>query len=339
MQYNLDLQYQLNPTLLFEASYSGARGSRFASFFIDENQEPFSYALNGTNTQANRPFPYMGSSVLAVLDTSTQNYNALNLKAQQQIAHGLQFLANYTWQKNMETNGDGPDSFNQTATSVALYTYDLSRERGVAPLNIGQTASVSALYDLPLGSGKRFLNVTGPLDYVLGGWVVNGILSLRTGFPSDINTNVVPPTFQTYNVASCVAGVPKKLPHAGVDGYFNPAAFTVPLTATSAAGAQIIEIGNCGHFPVTGPGSKNLDSSLFKNFYLSESRRMYLQFRAEAFNTTNTPTFALPGASNVTLTCEGAPGAICNSKNPNFGTLINGSATGRQLQFAAKLYF
>jgi hypothetical protein len=339
MQYNLDLQYQLNSTLLFEGSYSGARGSNFASFFIDENQEPFSYALNGTNTQANRPFPYMGSSVLAVIDISAQNYNALNLKVQQQFAHGLQFLGNYTWQKNMETNGDGPDSFNQTATSVALYTYDLAREKGVAPLNISQTASVSALYNLPLGSGKQFLNVSGPLDYVLGGWVVNGILSLRTGFPSDINTNVVPPTFQTYNVASCVAGVPKKLPNAGVDGYFNPAAFTVPLTATNTSGAQIQEFGDCGHFPVTGPGSKNLDSSLFKNFYFSESHRTYLQFRAEAFNTTNTPTFALPGASNVTLTCEGAPGAVCNSKNPNFGKLVNGSATGRQLQFAAKLYF
>lgn len=339
MQYNLDFQYQLNPTLLFEASYSGASGSRFASFFIDKNQEPFSYALNGTNTQANRPFPYMGSSVLAVFDTSRQNYNSLNLKVQQQFAHGLQFLGNYTWQKNIETNGDGPDSYNQTATSVALYTYELSRERGVAPLNIAQTASVSALYDLPLGSGKQFLNHGGPLDYVLGGWVINGILSLRTGFPSDINTNVVPPTFATYNVASCVAGVPKKLPNAGVDGYFNPAAFTVPLTETSTTGAQITEFGNCGHFPVTGPGSKNLDSSLFKNFYLSESHRMYLQFRAEAFNTTNTPTFSLPGASNVTLTCEGAPGSVCNSNNPNFGKLVNGSATGRQLQFAAKLYF
>ncbi len=339
MQYNLDLQFQLNPTLLFEASYSGARGSHFASFFIDDNQEPFSDALNGTNTQANRPFPYMGSSVLEVNDISTQNYNALNLKAQQQFAHGLQFLANYSWQKNIESDGDGPDSYNQTSTSVALYTYDLSREKGLAPLNIGQTVSVSALYDLPLGSGKRFLNVTGPLDTVLGGWVINSILTMRTGFPTDINTNVVPPTFQTYNVASCVAGVPKKLPNAGVDGYFNPAAFTVPLTEPSITGAQITEFGNCGHFPVTGPGSKNLDSSLFKNFYLSESHRLYLQFRAEAFNTTNTPTFELPAASNVTLTCEGAPGAVCNSTNPNFGKLINGSATGRQLQFAAKLYF
>ena len=336
MQYNLDLQYQLNPTLLFEASYSGARGSHFASFFIDGNQEPVENALNGTNDQAHRPFPYMGSSVLEVNDISTQNYNGLNLKAQEQLTHGLEFLANYTWQKNMESNGDGPDSYSQTATSVALYTYDLSREKGVAPLNISQTMSASVLYTLPIGRGKKFLNAGGPLNYVLGGWVINGIVSGRTGFPTDINTNVIPPTFQTYNVASCVAGVSKKLPNAGVDGYFNPAAFTVPQPLP---GGKTVGLGNCGHFPVTGPGSKNFDSSLFKNFYFGHSETRYLQFRAEAFNTSNTPTFELPDASNVTLTCEGALGAICNSTNPNFGKLVNGSATGRQLQFAAKLYF
>ena len=107
--------------------------------------------------------------MLVVKNISSQNYNALNLKVQQQFAHGLQFLANYSWQKNLETNGNGPDSFNQTATSVALNTYDLARERGVTPLNISHTVSVSALYHLPFGSGQRFLNVTGLLDHVFGG--------------------------------------------------------------------------------------------------------------------------------------------------------------------------
>lgn len=339
MQYNLNLEYQFNPTLLFSAAYSGALGSRFASYFIDENQEPFQNALEGTNTQANRPFPYMGSNVLTVFSTSRQFYNALNLKAQQQFAHGLEVLANYSWQKNIETNGDGPDSYNQNATSVALYTYDLARERGLAPLNIAQTFSASALYSLPFGSGRHFLNKTGPANYAFGGWVVNGILSMRTGFPSDVGTNVIPPTFATYNVASCVPGVSRRLSNSGVDGYYNPAAFTVPQDATSVNGAQITEFGTCGHFPITGPSSTNLDSSLFKNFYFRDSQTNYLQFRFEAFNTTNTPTFELPGANDPTLTCEGAPGAECNAKNPNFGKLVNGSATGRQLQFAAKFYF
>ena len=72
---------------------------------------------------------------------------------------------------------------------------------------------------------------------------------------------------------------------------------------------------------------------------MSESNRVYVQFRTEFFNTTNTPTFFLPSASDPTLTCEGAPGAICNAKNPNFGKLSNGTATGRQIQFALKLYY
>jgi hypothetical protein len=337
MQYNLNVEYQVSPTLLFSGAYSGAHGVHFASFFIDQNQEPFSYALNGTNDQAHRPYPYMGSQVLAIFSNSNMNYNALNLKAQKQLAHGLQFLANYTWQKNIESNGDGPDAYTQVATSIVLNTYDLARERAVSDMNIAQVFSASALYDLPFGAGRQFLNHRGPLNYVFGGWVLNGIVSARTGFPSEVHTNALPPVYTTYNMASCVAGVPKRLKSPGVDGFFNPEAFTVPLTETSVTGAQIPEYGDCGKRDITGPSSKNLDSSLFKNFYLRDSQRVYLQFRAEAFNTTNTPSFELPSASDPTLTCTGAPGATCDS--PNFGKLVNGSATGRQLQFAAKLYF
>jgi hypothetical protein len=341
MQYNLDLQYQLNRTLLLEASYSGAKGDHFASGNIDENQIPFSTALNGngTVTQAEKPFPKMGSNVLTLLSIATTNYNALNVKVQNQMSHGLEFLANYSWQKDLQADGDGPASINQTGTSIVLNTYDLRASYGVSDMNIAQTLSASAAYQLPVGSGQHFLNTKGPLNAVLGGWVVNGILSIRTGFPSDVHTNALPPTAATFNAASCVAGVSKVLPNHSVDAYFNPAAFTVPQTTTTTTGATITEYGTCGKNIINGPTSKNLDSSLFKNFYFSDSQRIYLQFRAEAFNTTNTPTFYLPAASDPTLTCKGNPGAACNSGNPSFGELVNGSATGRQIQFAAKLYF
>jgi hypothetical protein len=122
-----------------------------------------------------------------------------------------------------------------------------------------------------------------------------------------------------------------------VNGYFNPAAFTVPVTEVGATGAAIETFGNCGHFPTTGPGYKNVDSSIFKDFHYSQ--RSYVEFRAEFFDTTNTPSFTLPAANDPTLTCEGAPGAVCNSTNPNFGKLSSGSATGRQVQFSLKLYY
>ena len=340
MQYNLDLQYQLNRTLLLEASYSGAKGDHFASGNIDENQEPFSYALAGTNTQANKPFPIMGSNVLTLLSIATSNYNALNIKVQNQMSHGLELLANYTWQKDLQLGGDGPASINQTATSIVMNTYNLRASYSVSDIDIAQTLTASAAYQLPVGSGQRFLNTKGVANAVLGGWVVNGILSVRTGFPSDIHTTAIPPTFATFNVASCVPGVSKVLPNHSVNAYYNPAAFTVPNTVPNNANtAQITQYGTCGKNIITGPTSKNLDSSLFKNFYFSESQRVYLQFRAEAFNTTNTPTFYLPAASDPTLTCKGNPGALCNSGNSSFGELVNGTATGRQIQFAGKLYF
>ncbi len=339
-QYNLDLQYQATNSLLLEASYSGALGRDLASLFINENQVPFSYALNGTNTQVNRPYNYMGSNVLTVFSNASSNYNALNLKAEERLSHGLEFLANYSWQKNISSNGDGPDAYTQNGgTSIAMNTYNLAGERGVTPINIKHTFSASASYELPFGPGRKFLTGNGLAPRLLGGWVVNGILTLRTGFPTDIRTNVLPPVFNTFNVASCVAGVPLTVKNPGVNGFFNPEAFTVPQVTQSQSGSVVQEFGNCGRRIGVGPGSKNLDSSIFKNFYFTQSDRIYLQFRTEFFNTTNTPTFYLPSASDPTLTCQGAPGAVCNASNPNFGKLSNGTATGRQIQFSAKLYF
>ena len=87
-----------------------------------------------------------------------------------------------------------------------------------------------------------------------------------------------------------------------------------------------------------GPGSTNFDFSIFKDFVLTE--RFRLQFRTEFFNLTNTPTFLLPSSNSPSMTCIGrAPGAACNDSNPEFGKLSSSTATGRQIQFALKLYF
>jgi len=337
-QYNLDLQYQLTNKTVIEVSYSGAKGSDLASLFQDQNQIPFSQALAGLNKQANRPFPYINGQILTIFATATSNYNAGNVKLEMRPSHGLSVLANYSLQKNLETGGSGPNAFTQNGgTSIAISTYEPRRENGLAPINVMHNFTVSASYELPFGQKRAFLNHSGVLDKFVGGWIINGIGTLRTGFPTDIRTNVLPPVFNTYNVASCVPGVSKKLPNPGVNGYFNPAAFTVPVTTVGAQGQSVQTFGDCGHFPTTGPGYRNLDSSIFKDFHYSD--RSYAEFRAEFFDTTNTPSFTLPAANDVSLTCQGAPGAACNASNPNFGKLSNGSATGRQIQFSLKIYY
>jgi hypothetical protein len=148
---------------------------------------------------------------------------------------------------------------------------------------------------------------------------------------------VLPPVFNTFNVADRVSGPSMLLDNHSVDAYFNPAAFRVPGTVPSASGAAIQLFGNSARRVARGPGSTNADLAIFKAIHFTE--RYYLQFRAEFFNFTNTPTVYLPSANSPTLTCIGPAGGACNASNPSFGKLSSGTATGRQIQFALKLYF
>jgi hypothetical protein len=246
-------------------------------------------------------------------------------------------LVNYTVQKNLESRGAGPDAYTQNGgTSVAMDTYNIARERSVAPIDIPQIFTTSVAYELPFGAGKPWLS-HGAVAKIAGDWQINTIASLRGGFPTDIRTNVLPPIFNTFNVPDRVAGQNLVMSNCSVDGYFNPAAFTVPRTLLSDSGAAIQEFGNAARRLARGPGSKNADVSVFKNIHFTE--RHWLQFRAEFLNFTNTPTFFLPSASSPTLTCIGPPGGACNASNPTFGKLTSGTATGRQIQFGPKYYF
>ena len=335
-QYNFNIEYQLTDSWLLATSYSGLNGRDLSSMFINVNQLPFSAALSGQNTQVYRPFPNINGSVIPVFSNGANDYNAFNARIDKRYAKGLTLLVNYTIQKNMEARGSGPDSYTQNGTSIAMDTYNLAREKSVAPIDVPQIFSASFGYALPFGSGRPWLS-HGLAGKLIGGWDVNGILTLRGGFPTNIRTNVLPPIFTTFNVPDSVAGQPMVLSNHSVDGYFNPAAWTVPGTTPGVNGAAIQLFGTAAQRAARGPGSENADMSLFKNFNFTERR--YVQFRAELFNATNTPTFFLPAASDATLTCTGVAGHACNIGNPNFGKLSSGTATGRQIQFGLKFYY
>jgi len=337
-QFNFDIQYQLTSSVLLETSYSAALGRDLSSLFINENQIPFAKALTGNTKQADRPFPYINGTVIPTFSTASNNYNSVNFRVEKRYSKGLALLVNYTIQKNLESGGAGPDAFTQNGgTSVAMDTYNIARERSYAPIDIPQIFAGSAAYELPFGPGKRWATQGGVLGKVVGGWQLNTIVSLRKGFPSDIRTNVLPPIFNTFNVPDRVLGQSMVLSNASVDGFFNPAAFTVPGTTPSTTGAPIQLFGNAARRVARGPGSRNADLSFFKNTVFHE--RFMLQIRVEMFNFTNTPTFYLPAANSPTLTCIGAPGSVCNSNSPSFGKLSSGTATGRQIQLGMKLYF
>ena len=185
-------------------------------------------------------------------------------------------------------------------------------------------------YELPFGAGKRCMNHKGPADWVLGGWQFNGIVTHRSGFLTDIRSSRVAAANQMYatiNVPDRVQGVSMYLPNPGwTAGSIRPRSRTRSRCGTPRAIRLRCSATPRGAWAVD-PASTNMDFSLFKNFRIRE--RVNVQFRAEAFNLTNTPTFFLPSASNAALTIG----------NPAFGKLSSSSATGRQLQFGLKLSF
>jgi Carboxypeptidase regulatory-like domain/TonB dependent receptor len=325
-QWNFTLQYELARSWLLQAAYAGAKGTKLDSR-VNLGQVPFSYALVGQNIQANRGAPEV-NGIQAISSSQANNkYESVNFKVEKQFSYGFNLLLNYTISKNLETNGSGDSSYVQNGnTTNPLYSFNLNRDNGPAPLDIPQRFVVSYGYELPFGQGKRFLNTKSPLNKVIGGWQVNGITTLRGGFPTDIRVGVVPPTFATFNVPNRVPGV-DMYAHQGVDQYFNPAAFTVPGTVLSNTGVPIQLFGDSARHVARGPGGTNFDFSMFKNLRLKE--RATFQFRAEFFNISNTPTFFLASASSPETTVG----------KPTFGQLTSSNSVGRQIQFGMKLIF
>jgi len=326
-QFNLSLEYEFTGGFLAEASYSGAHGVHWVQR-INVNTVPFEWALIGKNTQADRPFPFVQQSIGYDTAIVASWYNAFNLRLERRFSRGLTFLINYTISRAVDSGGSGSSLFSQQGDTRALDAYNLRLEKGISPLDIPRKFVTSAVYELPFGPGKRFLHHRGSLGHIVGGWQVNGILSLRSGFPTDLRVTQNPPVFNTANRPNVVLGEPLLEPNPGFDQYFNPKAFVVPPTVPDYRGNPIQTFGNAGRAILRGPGARNLDLSLFKEFrHFAPSDTMALQFRAEAFNLSNTPTFQLPSAVSAALTVG----------NPSFGKLSGSQSVGRQVQFGLKL--
>jgi hypothetical protein len=300
MQYNLQIQRQLSDDTVLSAAYVGTRGRNLTTYYNLNRQ--FYNAANGA-----RQFPNLGN--VNVQDTSgTSNYNSLQAQLERRFSKGWQFLASYTWSHAID---DSAGAFDNQTNRVDPRLLEL--ERGNSSLDVRHRFVFSTIYQLPFGRGREYgSDIPKALDYVLGGWQLNSILTLQTGLPFDLVDPGNPETRPDIIGAVSVTGDP--------DMYFTTSAFArVP---TNGAGVKL-RPGTFGRNVLYGPGTKNLDLSFFKEFNLTE--RFKTQFRTEVFNLTNTPQFSQP---NTDIT-SGDFGKIR-------GTRLG---TNRQIQFALRLEF
>jgi len=289
-QWNLDLQYEVQPNWMIDLAYVGSKGTHLPSP-RDLNQPDL---LTG-----GRPYPQFLSSILFMDARASSSYHALQFRSEKRVSKGLAFLAAYTFSKSID---DSSAVFAGSVSSgLPQDSRNLHAERGLSDFDTRHRLAFSYLYDLPFGAGQRWLNQEGALYHLLGNWQISGILTLQTGRPFTVNLSAPrnPSAFVAFGVPdrpdliadpfkagpvaanpACQAPNQVRVPQS----WFNPCAFVLPRSD---------RFGTEGRNVLTGPGMNNLDFSVFKSFHVRKEKNL-LQLRAEIFNLFNHPMFDIP---------------------------------------------
>ena len=348
-QWNLSVQRTLTPNTMLQVAYVGMKGTHLEQYWTSLNTLQDPAALGGSQN-VSVPNPFAGLIALGgVLNQPTvqqgyldvqypgwtgvspyepaygnSEYEALQTSVQKRYANGTTFSAGYTWSKLLTdvTDGiwsDGPNEnpgWGGTAGTLRNY-YDRRAEHAVSTEDFPSRFTFSGLAALPFGRGKKFgAGWNSVTNQVLGGWQLNSILTLATGHPLEPEVaNNTSYSFGGGQHPDVVPGVSQKAANKSINQWFNTAAFAEPQPYTFGTMARTMT-------SVRQDWTRNLDLSLFKTFSIKE--KVNLQFRAEAFNFTNTVIF-------------GTPGTVIGLSS--FGIVSNQDNSPRVVQLALKLTF
>ncbi|MBI4910653.1 MAG: carboxypeptidase regulatory-like domain-containing protein [Acidobacteria bacterium] len=327
-QWSLNVQRELPGGWLLEAGYAGSRGVKIPTTFamnqlsaeqmqlgdalLENVSNPFfghpavSGALAGRTIQRRqllRPYPQFENVSFPFREAGSSTFHSFQARVERRSAHGLDLLASYTNSKLISDSTSGKPFVGDDQPG-AQNAYNLRAERSVAPQDVSQRLSASALYELPFDRGGR----------LLGGWQLNAIATLSTG--QVISVGTANESF-AYNQGARPHSTGRSAASStpSIDRWFDTSAFVQPARFT---------FGNLGRTlpDVRTDGIANLDFGILKHFQLVE--RLKLQFRAEFFNALNSPRFGRPGENHFAN---------------NFGVVSAQANAPREIQFGLRLIF
>ena len=336
--YNLAFQYQWTRTMTMEMAYVGNVGRHgFVGDSPSYNVNPVNivnYGVPGIS-QAQRQYfngrfsngiccsggilgDYLGND-------ANSNYNSLQVKVTQNMNHGLQFIAFYTWSRALHY---GDQNYYAISPAIAYGPWDQNRS---------QVFVTNMVWDLPFGKGKTFAgNASRAEDLVIGGWQITGTLNWSSGLPftpsygacnSDEDVGVCRPN--KGNLAGWSMGGGSFDPINHWVPYFTPVSPVQPTGGGPWLRPVTGTLGDAGIFSLYGPRFFTANASVMKNFKMTE--RFALQFRMDAFNVFNHPVLGFnSNQGNTCIDCGGNAGKV---------TDIEADTTMRELQFALKLTF
>jgi hypothetical protein len=297
-QWSLGVQREVLRNTIAEVNYIGTKGTNLLMRRNIAQALPYNPS-NPLPVSARKPFPNFVVYIDSDFEGSS-NYNSLNAKIERHTSSLVATMV-YTWAKSTDNKsaaaGIGASSYNGWQGLLDNSRPEL--DRGRSDFDVDHRLVGSFVYNLPFGNGEKFASsATGLKNAVVGGWQVNGIVTFQRGFPITIlaaDAGGLNDSFGA-NRANIISDPNPSGFERSIAAWFNTAAFAQP-----APGA----FGSVGRNTLRGPGLKNLDVALFKNFDVG--RGPHLQLRFESFNAFNTAQFSAP---------------VVNVADPRFGQII-----------------
>ena len=306
-EWNLSVEKQLGSSFVVEAAYIGSRGIKLDGTLLP-NQPTASAAPLSGRVQ----FPVLGVDLEIASAAFDSWYHGLILRGEKRYSHGLVFSGNYTFSKSLDTNGGSLSNFSDQSNGAPQFSGNIAAEKGRSSFDARHRFVFNAVYDLPFGRGKAYLNnYSGFAEKVVGGWQLNTIIVMQSGRPV---TATIP--FDQSNTGANtdrpnLIGNPNSGPRTP-NQWFNVGAFQLQPFGT---------FGNAGRGIINGPTYKTVDLGIAKITPVNE--RLGVEFRAEFFNLFNHTNFDLPDRQ---------------FKTPGFGQIFSANDP-REIQFALKLRF
>jgi hypothetical protein len=345
-EWNFNIQRELPDGTLLDVAYAGSKGTHLPMHSQDVDQlpdadlpggsagytvgqltasvpNPFYGLVQGQLTQKTvsaaqllLPYPQYSDVSLAEPDDRDSIYHSFQLKVEKRFSHGGTLLASYTISKLISDTNNEINWLGDAAPGWGdINAYNLHNERSLDGFDVPQRFVLGYVLDLPVGKGRKYGNSLSPVaDKLVGGWGIDGILTLQSGFPLNIGGG---------SNALCNAGIPEsggcRVTRTGSEAetsgstasrlaeWFNTSTFTNTSTLTR------------GNTSRTEPdlrqdGEKNMDFAVFKNTRFGPDEKLGLEFRAEFFNFFNHPQFAAPNTSCCTAAAQGGTFGVVSSQ-------------------------
>ncbi len=328
-QWNLETQRQIGNNLVASIAYVASHGHDLP-FPVDVNQIHVANLSPNDVALGFRPYTQYGG-IAESTNNAISNYNSLQATIQKRMSHGLDLNFNYTWSHfldDMDSSGWG----SRAGVQAYQNSYNPAANYSNSNFDVRNAFKGSAVYQLPFGKGRAFLNNNLFLDEVFGGWQAAGTLVLQGGQPFTVTMKTNNSYAQAGSWFPNLIGNPLAVNHAvqhGTNQWFNEAAFAQPTNGT---------FGTFRRNTLYGPGLDRTNLSLGKTFAIWES--VGLQIRADANNLFNHASFQLPTSSLAI--CSSATSVGCSA----VGAVTTGTSTirsttvgGRTMQLGARLTF